>query len=134
MDEKIIGSGWSFPPEFTIKDGKGSVMMVSGEDEIRQSLSVIVSTARKERFLHPDFGTALRDYQFHTITPAFILHLTDLVRDSITKYEPRVKVNDVKVSSNVEEPGRLDISVHYSIMGSVTSDTFVFPFYTDTAI
>ena len=134
MDEKIIGNGWSFPPQFTIKDGKGSVLMVSGEDEIQQSLRVIVSTVRKERFLHPDFGTAFRDYQFHTITPAFILHLKDLVNDSITKHEPRVNVNDVTVSRNVVESGRLDISVHYSIKGTVTSDTFVFPFYTDTAI
>ena len=40
-EEKIIGAGWSFPPEFDAV--VGSVKMTSGQEDINNSLFIIFS-------------------------------------------------------------------------------------------
>ena len=42
-EQAILGTGWSFPPTFSRADV--SVVMVSGVDNVRQSLWVLFSTA-----------------------------------------------------------------------------------------
>ena len=69
-DEAIYGRGWSFPvkpvvgarAELPGRPGVGGRMRyLSGEEKIRQSIWVLLSTAPGERQMRPDFGCGIHD-------------------------------------------------------------------------
>ena len=106
MNSDKIGTGWSFPPSFK----GGQAEMVSGRDEIRQALEIILMTVQGERFLRPDFGVGLQEYQFLSMSSAMKLRLQELITDEIRTQERRVEVEKVDVS-DVSQEGRLVITV-----------------------
>ena len=93
-----IGTGWSFPPRF-VKYGNKGVEMVSGEIDIEESMSIILSTDLEERFIHPDFGADLREYSFKSLDTATTLEIKRKVANSIKEYEPRVTLNGISIDS-----------------------------------
>ena len=118
MNSDKIGTGWSFPPSFK----GGQAEMVSGRQEIRQALEIILKTVRGERFLRPDFGVGLQEYQFLTLSTAMKLRLQELITDEIRMQERRVEVENVDVS-NVSQEGRLVITGTYTTQESVESES-----------
>ena len=61
-DPSFLGTGWSFPPTFT--RGGAEVDLVSGADDIEQSLQILLSTRLGERLMQPDFGCDLQQVMF----------------------------------------------------------------------
>lgn len=118
MNSDKIGTGWSFPPSFK----GGQAEMVSGRQEIRQALEIILKTVRGERFLRPDFGVGLQEYQFLTLSTAMKLRLQELITDEIRMQERRVEVENVDVSE-VGQDGKLAITVTYTTRESVVSES-----------
>lgn len=127
--EDIIGKGWSFPPRFEIVNGEGFVEMVSEETELREALSIILSTVRGERFLRPDFGVDLREYQFTPVTTALRMHMEDLIRHAILKYEPRITLDNITISDEDSLEGILTINVAYTINATNAKENLVYPLY-----
>ena len=63
----IIGRGWPFP----IRPGPdGRMAFLGGEDKIRQSIWLILSTAPGERLMLPEFGCGIHDLVFQPNTAA----------------------------------------------------------------
>ena len=48
-EDSFLGTGWSFPPAFDRESG--SVEMVQEEEDIRQSLEILLSTSIGERVM-----------------------------------------------------------------------------------
>ena len=48
IDNSFLGTGWSFPPEF---NKRGSVKTVSADDDIRESLHILLATKPGERVM-----------------------------------------------------------------------------------
>ena len=130
MNKDIIGRGWSFPPNFSIEpNGEGVVEMVTDETEIRQSLEILLTTVRGERYLRPDFGTDLRHYQFEPITPALQMHMQQLVEQALTRYEHRVRVDSVAVNTSQALEGSLIVELSYTILATNKKENLVYPLY-----
>ncbi|MEZ0240736.1 MAG: GPW/gp25 family protein, partial [Chloroflexota bacterium] len=51
------------------------------------------------------------------------------VRAALARWEPRIEVNDVVVTIDVEDRSLLYIDVHYSLAASNDPRNLVFPFY-----
>lgn len=96
--------------------------MVSGREEIRQALEIILMTVQGERFLRPDFGVGLQEYQFLSVSPAMKLRLQELITEEIRTQESRVEVEKVEVS-DVSQEGKLVITVSYTTPESVESES-----------
>ena len=129
-NKAYLGKGWSFPPTFD-KDLK-SVVMVSGEVDIDQSLEILLSTSLGERVMQPDYGCNLKDYQFESVDNALLGFLKDLVERAILFYEPRIKLQKVDITEAESFElleGVLRISVDYNIAGSNTRYNYVYDFY-----
>ena len=130
MNEKdIIGTGWSFPPRFEVANGEGFVEMVSEETEIKEALSIMISTVRGERYLRPKFGIDLRDYPFTPITTALKRDIEDMITQSIAEYEPRIIVEKVTVDDSDSLEGMLAIYVSYTVRSTNSKDNLVYPLY-----
>jgi phage baseplate assembly protein W len=125
-DISFLGTGWSFPPEFSIRAG---VRMVSAEEDIRQSLHIVLATAPGERVMRPAFGAGIRQQIYENINETTITVLKDAIRRAILFFEPRVVVEAIGADTALAREGRLDFSIDYTIIGTNTRHNIVYPFY-----
>ena len=126
-DNNFLGRGWSFPPSFSA--GGADVATVAGEDDIEQSLGLLLATRRGERVMLPDFGCDLAEFLFEEISPALVGQVRDLVSDAILNHEPRVLLNSVEVSDERAGEGLLLIEIDYQVRATNSRYNLVFPFY-----
>ena len=126
-DNNFLGRGWSFPPSFSA--GGADVATVAGEDDIEQSLGLLLATRRGERVMLPDFGCDLAEFLFEEISPALVGQVRDLVSDAILNHEPRVLLNGVEVSDERAGEGLLLIEIDYQVRATNSRYNLVFPFY-----
>ena len=59
MDEQKawLGRGWAFPVR--IDPATGGIAMSEHENDIRESIQIILRTSRGERVMRPDFGCGI---------------------------------------------------------------------------
>lgn len=119
------GTGWKFPIEFT----KNTVAMLTGQEDIENSLQVLFNTEVGERIMHPNFGSALSSFIFMPLNKSTITYMTGIISDEILFNEPRIKLNEVVINPSVNESGRLDILIKYTINATNNRYNFVYPFY-----
>ncbi len=124
----FLGTGWAFPPSFS--KGPQSVVMVSDEDDIRQSLEILLTTSVGERFLRPEYGCDLRRYLFEPLDEGLVAYIRDLVGNAILYHEPRIKLTNLALTPQNDE-GILLIELEYVIRTTNSRQNFVFPFYKD---
>ena len=132
MDEfkSFLGTGWSFPPEFS--RGSGSVKMISDEEDIQNSLQVLLSTRIGERIMQPGYGCNLDEMIFEPMNISLQTYIKDLVSTAIFYYEPRIKPEDVRLSATDDE-GVILVEVDYTIRSTNTRHNLVYPFYLQEA-
>jgi Bacteriophage baseplate protein W len=126
-DAAFLGTGWSFPPTFL--RGTASVVMVSGNADIQESLRVLLSTSLGERIMVPGYGCNLQRMVFQGITTTLQTEIAGLVRQAILDWEPRIDVLDVAVLPQATTGGRVLISIDYVILKTNTRSNLVYPFY-----
>jgi phage baseplate assembly protein W len=127
MAEEFVGAGWAFFPMRT--DVTGRVVLVTHEQEIEESIRIILSTAPGERPMRPDFGCAIHDFVFAPADAATAGQIAFEVRAALDRWEPRVDVLEVRVELDDSDEGTLRIQVGYRIRGTNDPRNLVFPFY-----
>jgi phage baseplate assembly protein W len=127
INDDFIGAGWSFPLRFT---ATGGIALSRRERELEESMRLILATSYGERPMRPEFGSAIHDYVYAEANAATSAALAIEVRKALTRWEPRVRVMDVDVTSDEANPSLLYIDVRYSPVDTNDPRNLVFPFYT----
>jgi len=123
----FLGTGWSFPPRFSkIKKG---VELVSGEEDIKESLRILLSTRLTERFLQPKYGCNLDELLFEPLNTTVKTYIRGLVKQAILHYEPRIELEDVVIETLDEPAGKIELAVYYRVRATNSRYNLVFPFY-----
>jgi phage baseplate assembly protein W len=130
-EQSFLGTGWGFPPTFLA--GGAEVEMVSGVEDIQQSLHILFSTAQGERILQDAYGCDLQSALFEEINQSLINRLTILISDAILYHEPRITLDRLDISESPEEPGVLLISLFYTVRNTNSRFNMVYPFYINEA-
>lgn len=131
----FLGTGWSFPPAFNRE--AGSVELVSDEEDIRQSLNILLSTTLGERVMQPRYGCDLTNYVFETMNSSVIGYLKDRVKNAILYYEPRIVAEKIEVTAAESFDlieGKFTISIDYSIPGTNSRFNYVYDYYKNEAL
>jgi phage baseplate assembly protein W len=126
MGVEFVGSGWAFPLR---TDPTGRVALVSGTEEVEQSIRLILMTAPGERPMRPEFGCAVHDYVFAPADASTAGDIAYAVRVAINRWEPRVELGDVTVRFDAVDRGVLYVDIEYSLRGTNSPRNLVFPFY-----
>ena len=127
MSASFLGIGWKFPVSL---EG-GAIDMAAYEESIRDSIWIILATARGERRMRPDFGCGIHDLVFEANTAALRGMVQDKVREALTRWEPRVDVVDVRVETPPEARNYLLIAVDYRVRANNSLFNLVYPFFLD---
>lgn len=124
----FIGAGWGYPLHV---DATGSIALVSKEREIEEAIRLILATAPGERPMRPEFGCGIHEYVYAPIDGGTAGRVAFEVNESLTRWEPRIKVESVQVSQGPDPAGgMLLIDIRYTMLGTLDARTLVFPFYT----
>jgi uncharacterized protein len=125
--KSFLGQGWAFPPEF-LQD-VNSVALSAEEENIKQNLHVLFSTHCGERFMNSGYGTILQSLLFDDPDANMYSAIQDTIRDAVTLYEPRVKLEDVQIETDPMDQSKILIAVSYTIVTSNSRRNFVYPFH-----
>ena len=123
----FLGTGWGFPPEFN--KTSGSVRLVSGEEDIRESLFVLMATKPNERMMQFAYGCGLASMVFENIDSNSIAAIKDTIRRAVIFFESRIDLEDIEVDESLVSEGVLLINLIYTVRTTNTRTNMVYPFY-----
>ena len=127
-DQLFLGRGWSFPPSFN--PDSGTVDMSQAEQDIKESLHILLSTSLGERVMLPKYGCNLNEYVFDGLDNTTQTMIRDLVETAIIYHEPRIDLEKVSIQDGNILEGRFEILIEFKIRATNSRSNMVFPFYT----
>jgi phage baseplate assembly protein W len=123
----FIGRGVAFPMDV---NANGVMAVAGGARKLEQAMGLVLATYPGERPFRPNFGSKLRDFVFEGASIDVFAAIEREVRDSLAKWEPRVRVQHVTVYPDASEEHRLNIEITYVVKDENDPRNLVFPFYT----
>src|SRR5690554_490572 len=124
--KEFLGRGWSFPPAFEPALG---VVMSEAEEDIHQSLHILLTTITDERIMQPKYGCDLSEMIFEPLDTAFQTYLKEKMETSILYYESRIKIDKIDILTDPIGEGYVEIRIGYFVKATNSRFNFVFPFY-----
>ena len=130
-DDLFLGKGWGFPVTFA-NQGR-AVTMAEAEEDVRQSLDILLSTHVGERVLNPTFGWKRDSLAFEPLSTSFAAYLTREIETAILFFESRILLNSVNFQTEPDAEGLVLIRIDYTIKTTNTRTNLVYPFYVTPA-
>jgi uncharacterized protein len=125
-DREFLGKGWRFPVAVNLT---GGLSQSSYEENVRESIFVVLGTAPGERVMRPDFGCRIHDLMFAPNNDETAARAEYYCEEALYKYEPRIESVKCEAIPSRDEPNRLDLRVVYQIAGKSEKKNLVYPFY-----
>ena len=91
---QLYGRGIAFPPRI---GPDGRLAWSAGEDNVRDSIQVILLTGLRQRIQRPDFGGGLQEFLFEPNTVTTRQALAERIRSTLRQFEPRIQIESVVV-------------------------------------
>jgi phage baseplate assembly protein W len=123
---EFLGVGWKFPLQVT---PGGKIAQARYEQRIEESIYLILTTAKRERVMLPNFGCGIHDLVFapnNTLTRSAVVQN---VRQALVTFERRIDVLDVTAEAAEGEPNVLLIRINYRIRANNALGNLVYPFF-----
>jgi phage baseplate assembly protein W len=112
---RILGRGISFPPRV---GADGRVAWSSGEQNVRESVEVVLKTELRERVRLPDFGGGLGRFLFEPNTTTTRRQIQDRIGKALAVWEPRIKVEAIEVEADPGDPEAAVATVVYQLVAT----------------
>ena len=128
MEDDVI-VGWKFPPSFNLFGG--NVEVVSGNQSIQESLFTLLTTVPGERNMELEYGCDVNSLAFGVLDQNTKTFMTNNIKDSITKWEKRIRVDKVELSQENGDIGKIDIKISYTVLQNDNKGEFVYNYSAD---
>ncbi len=106
-----------------------SARMVTGEEDIYQSLQVLFGTQIGERVLELDYGTDLSSLLFERLPITEKAIMENAIKNAVTFYEARIILHEITIDDNDITDGIVRISLDFTIDHTNNRRNMVFPFF-----
>ncbi|MDQ6891908.1 MAG: GPW/gp25 family protein [Acidobacteriota bacterium] len=123
----FLGRGWAMP--VALDPRTGHVADVAYEDDIRQSILIILQTAPGERVMRPNFGCGIHELVFTALDSTTIQLIRSSVEEALRRCEARIDVLEVTVDEAATTEGKLEVEIEYRVRKTNQTGNLVFPFY-----
>ena len=122
----FFGVGLQQP--FKINPSTGKTGLVSGVDNIEQSIRAILSTKPGERLYHKDFGVDLSALIFEPQSNATLKSVEEKIISGLMQFQTMIIVDSVNFELNATE-GLINVAVSFTIRTTNTRGNYVYPYY-----
>ncbi|MGY4829207.1 GPW/gp25 family protein [Sphaerotilaceae bacterium SBD11-9] len=127
MNQSFLGTGWGFPPSFDPRNKHAE--MVSHEQDIEESLRILLSTTPGERVMQPSYGCPLRRMVFESVNESTLTEIRDLISKAVLFFEVRISLEHIEIDTEQLFDGLLRIRLDYTIRRTNTRSNMVYPLY-----
>lgn len=103
--------GWKFPVQ--VDSNTGKIMTVEDNENIKQSIRIILNTQKHERKIVPNFGTNSRDFIFEIVDPEFISNVRREMESSINTWESHIRDLNVSVNATTGTISTVEVNIDY---------------------
>ena len=124
--DALIGRGLAYPLRLSLQ---GTFQLSASEQNLRESILLILRTNLGERKYRPNFGCRLGELVFAPMNATTLRRARHYVRQALTYWEPRIAVDEVRIINPDPQTGRLDILILYHPLDSTDRRSLVYPFY-----
>ena len=101
---------------FEVNPINADIIGVKNETAISRSIRNLVLTTPGERFFNEDLGSGVSEVLFDTLDDISAAAIRDEIEQTIIRYEPRVKLIDVKVKPDYDNH-EFNVTITYDIIG-----------------
>ena len=101
---------------FDVNPINSDLIGVKNDTAISRSIRNLVLTTPGERFFNEDLGSGVSQLLFDTVDDISAAVIRDEVEQTIIRFEPRVKLQDVAVKPNYDN-NEFDVTVSYDVIG-----------------
>jgi phage baseplate assembly protein W len=123
----FLGRGWAMPVQLDPRTGM--VASVAYEEDIRQSILIILETAPGERVMRPNFGCGIHELVFAAVDSTVIQLIRSTVEEALRRCEARIDVLSINVDEEATSEGKLLVEIEYRVRKTNQTGNLVFPFY-----
>ncbi|SDG65136.1 hypothetical protein SAMN05421827_10931 [Pedobacter terrae] len=127
VDHHFLGSGWAFPVTFSV--GNHQLNLSAYEENINESIDIILQTRNGERCMEGGFGGGLQQFLFKKMDETLKGEIKEAITYALMYNEPRITVTDVDVQFRDIRGGVVEILLTYMYNQTNTRHNYVFPFY-----
>ncbi len=113
-------------------DWNKEIAVSKHEKKIEESIIIILSTAKGERVMRPEFGCGIHDFVFSVINTGNLTQIRAEVKHALIMWEPRIEVKSVRAAVKRLNEGIVDVNIDYRIRYTNTHHNMVYPFYLET--
>tara|TARA_R100000908_G_C3668515_1_gene92462 strand:- start:205 stop:606 length:402 start_codon:yes stop_codon:yes gene_type:complete len=101
---------------FEVNPINNDIIGVKNDTAIARSIRNLVFTVPGERFFNEDLGSKVSQVLFDTVDDISASAIRDEIEDTIIKYEPRVKIKDIRVKPDFDNY-TFDVTIVYDVVG-----------------
>lgn len=111
----LLGQGLAFPPRV---GADGRLALSAGEDNVRESMRIILLTEPGERVMREDFGAGLRRFLLEPSTVTTHALIRERIALTLARWEPRIVVEDVVVEPDEDDPRLVGVTVLFRLVAT----------------
>ncbi len=126
-DASFLGRGLSFPPR--VDSATGRFVLCDSEEDIRQSITIILMTRKREYAMLPEFGCDLYEYVFDLPGAMGVSRARSAIIDALTLWEPRIIHIQVDIDMKDIARGKVVFLIRYVVRSTNNPNNLVFPYY-----
>lgn len=128
IDSKsFLGRGFKFP--FSVDTQTGKIAMVEHEEDIRESIEIILKTNVGERVMLPEFGSTANNFVFSVNRLESIAAFETEILHALEKFEPRIKDIEVEIRNDDGDKSVVIVNIRYVVRTTNNLFNMVYPFY-----
>lgn len=120
----FLGKGWAFPVRYKL----GSVCYSQDDQNIKESILILLQTSKGERVMNPEFGCQINELIFAPSNNSTFGMAVFYIEQSLQRWEPRIVVKEVDVNFD-QQNNCLIIKIDYLVKDKNSPDNVVYPFY-----
>lgn len=102
---------------FTKHPVKRTLSVLTDVEAVKRSVRNLVMYSHYEKPFHPEIGSGIRTILFENMTPFVSNTLRRLIEDTITNFEPRVRLAEVAVNPNFDD-NQYEVTVEFYVENS----------------
>ena len=103
---------------FTKNPVSADVTKKYDEEAIKASLRNLILTKNYERPFHPEIGCQIYYLMFENYDPIMKRVMEQTIKNTITKFEPRVNLENVQINTN-EDANGVEVTIEFRIINTI---------------
>ena len=115
-------TGWKFTIQ--LDEVTGKIKTVEDNQNIKQSIRMILDTQLQERKIVPNFGSEIRSYMFGVVNPIYIADIRRSVRSAIEMWQKNIRDLNVSVKATDGPIAKVEVNVDYITNIEPTQERF----------